>query len=121
MTFLAPATSRAAGLVAHALYVEYKTSIIAPWFLITYMLASAAFALVYYFAGLPNEHATALLLQKVAEVYRMSLTALHGRTFFEQFGIGSTLARVAAACQLRPQKRHTKLPYTRRGASASVR
>ena len=63
--------------------------------LITYALTLAAFALAYYVIGLPNEHAPTLL-QQVADAFQVSLTAIHGRTFFEQFGIGSTLAWIAA-------------------------
>lgn len=63
--------------------------------LITYILTIAVFALVYLVVGLPNEQAPATF-QQVADAFQVSLTALHGRTFFEQFGIGSTLAWVAA-------------------------
>lgn len=64
--------------------------------LITYILTLTAFALIYYVVGLPNEHVITLP-QRIADAYQVSLTAIHGRTFFEQFGIGSTLAWVAAA------------------------
>ena len=37
-----------------------------------------------------------VLLRHVTNAFQVSLTALHGRTFFEEFGIGSTLAWVAA-------------------------
>lgn len=62
---------------------------------ITYILTLTVFALAYYVIGLPNEHTTTLL-QQVTDAYQVSLTAIHGRTFFEQFGIGSNLAWVAA-------------------------
>lgn len=64
--------------------------------LITYVLTLTVFALIYFVVGLPNEHATKLV-RHVTDAFQVSLTALHGRTFFEQFGIGSTLAWVAAA------------------------
>lgn len=63
--------------------------------LITYALTLSAFALVYLTVGLPGDHATTLT-QHLANAYLVSLTAIHGRTFFEQFGIGSGLSWVAA-------------------------
>lgn len=63
--------------------------------LITYALTLSAFALVYLAAGLPGDH-TSTLAQHLANSYLVSLTAIHGRTFFEQFGIGSSLSWVAA-------------------------
>jgi pentapeptide repeat protein len=60
-----------------------------------YVLTLTAFALVYFVVGLPNEHATTLL-QQIADAYQVSLTAIHGRTFFAQFGVGSSLEWVAA-------------------------
>ena len=63
--------------------------------LITYALALSAFALIYFAVGLPGDHATTPI-QHLANAYLVSLTAIHGRTFFEQFGIGSGLSWVAA-------------------------
>ncbi|HEU0028620.1 MAG TPA: pentapeptide repeat-containing protein [Ktedonobacterales bacterium] len=60
-----------------------------------YVLTLTAFALAYFVIGLPNEHATTLL-QHIADAYQVSLTAIHGRTFFAQFGVGSSLEWVAA-------------------------
>ena len=63
--------------------------------LITYALALSAFALIYLTVGLPGDHTTTLG-QHLANAYLVSLTAIHGRTFFEQFGAGSFLSWVAA-------------------------
>jgi uncharacterized protein YjbI with pentapeptide repeats len=63
--------------------------------LITYLIALTVFALIYFVVGLPNAPTTTPL-QQVANAYLVSLTAIHGRTFFEQFGIGSGLSWVAA-------------------------
>lgn len=63
--------------------------------LFTYALILTVFALVYFIVGLPNEQSLSMF-QQVADAFQVSLTALHGRTFFEQFGIGSTLEWVAA-------------------------
>lgn len=63
--------------------------------LITYVIALTIFAAIYYLVGLPNTP-SASIPQQLANAYLVSLTAIHGRTFFEQFGIGSSLSWVAA-------------------------
>jgi uncharacterized protein YjbI with pentapeptide repeats len=65
--------------------------------LIAYGLVLIVFAAVYFAVGLPvAPHTTVTTAQAVANAFQVSLTAIHGRVFFEQFGIGSALAWVAA-------------------------
>jgi uncharacterized protein YjbI with pentapeptide repeats len=63
--------------------------------LIAYGLTLVGFALAYLLVGLPYVHPVPIV-QTVADAFQVSLTAIHGRVFFEQFGIGSALAWVAA-------------------------
>jgi hypothetical protein len=63
--------------------------------LAAYGLTLAGCAGVYCALGLPNqEHLSTF--QAVANAFQVSLTAIHGRVFLEQFGLGSALAWVAA-------------------------
>jgi hypothetical protein len=60
-----------------------------------YALVLMIFAVSYYLVGLPDQQA-ASTFQQATNALQVSLTAIHGRVFFEQFGIGSALAWVAA-------------------------
>jgi uncharacterized protein YjbI with pentapeptide repeats len=62
---------------------------------IAYVLIVSAFAAVYFTIGVPGgfPHDTVPLL----DAFQVSITAIHGRVFFEQLTLGSTVTWVAAA------------------------
>jgi hypothetical protein len=65
--------------------------------LIAYGLVLIVFAAIFLSVGLPLAPGTHLTtLQAVMAALQMSLTAIHGRVFFEQLWLGSTLAWAAA-------------------------
>jgi hypothetical protein len=65
--------------------------------LIAYALVLTVFAAIFYAVGLPVPPTTHLTtLQAVADAFQLSLTAVHGRVFFEQLGLGSAVAWTAA-------------------------
>jgi uncharacterized protein YjbI with pentapeptide repeats len=63
--------------------------------LLTYVLTISAFAAVYFTMGVPDgfPHDTMPLV----DAFQVSITAIHGRVFFEQLTLGSAVAWVAAA------------------------
>lgn len=65
------------------------------WRILTaYMCVLIGFAIIYFAVGLPNQQSSSNI-QAFANALQVSLTAIHGRVFFEAFGIGSTLAWIA--------------------------
>jgi hypothetical protein len=63
--------------------------------LAAYIIALVCFASVYFIVGLPNTQG-ASTPSLVGDAFLVSLTAIHGRVFFEQLGLGSALSWVAA-------------------------
>ena len=63
--------------------------------IIAYVLIVSAFAAVYFTIGVPGgfPHNSVPLV----DAFQVSITAIHGRVFFEQLTLGSTVAWVAAA------------------------
>jgi uncharacterized protein YjbI with pentapeptide repeats len=63
--------------------------------IIAYVLIVSAFAAIYFTIGVPGgfPHDTVPLV----DAFQVSITAIHGRVFFEQLKLGSTVAWVAAA------------------------
>jgi uncharacterized protein YjbI with pentapeptide repeats len=65
--------------------------------LIAYGLVLTVFAVIFYAVGVPVPPTTHLTtLQAVGDAFQLSLTAVHGRVFFEQLGLGSAVAWTAA-------------------------
>jgi uncharacterized protein YjbI with pentapeptide repeats len=63
--------------------------------IIAYVLMVSAFAAVYVTIGVPGGFPQGTM--PLVDAFQVSITAIHGRVFFEQLTLGSTVAWVAAA------------------------